>query len=89
MPETIYPKHHCFGDLKDTFTVMRGHLVTCTGVPSHGKSNFTEWYVLNLVRDYKMKVSFFSPEHHPFELHHSTFIEKTYGKNFFKENFIY
>jgi twinkle protein len=86
LPETIYPKHRCFGNLKNVFSVMRGHLVVGTGIPSHGKSNFTEWYVLNLVRDYKMKASFFSPEHHPFELHHTTFIEKTYGKNFFKGN---
>lgn len=86
LPETIYPKHHCFGNLKSVFSVMRGHLVVGTGIPSHGKSNFTEWYVLNLIRDYKMKASFFSPEHHPFELHHTTFIEKTFGKNFFYGN---
>ena len=86
MPETIYPKHHCFGNLKKVFSVMRGHLITGTGIPSHGKSNFTEWYVLNLIRDYKMKASFFSPEHHPFELHHTTFIEKTFAKNFFYDN---
>ncbi len=86
LPETIYPKHLCFGNLKEVFTVMRGHLIVVTGIPSHGKSNFTEWYVLNLIRDYKMKASFFSPEHHPFELHHTTFIEKTFGKNFFYGN---
>jgi len=85
LPPTIYPKHPCFGNLKNIFTVMRGHLVTCTGIPSHGKSNFTEWYILNLVKDYDMKASFFSPEHYPLELHQSTFIEKTFGKNFFKE----
>ena len=86
MPDTIAPKHRCFGDLKKVFSVMRGHLITGTGIPSHGKSNFTEWYVLNLIRDYNMKASFFSPEHHPFELHHTSFIEKTFGKNFFKDN---
>lgn len=86
LPETIYPKHKCFGNLKDKFSVMRGHLITGTGIPSHGKSNFTEWYVLNLVRDYKMKASFFSPEHHPFSLHHTTFIEKAVGRNFWKDN---
>lgn len=82
LPETISPKHKCFGDLKSVFSVMRGHLITGTGIPSHGKSNFTEWYVLNLVRDYNMKASFFSPEHHPFSLHHTTFIEKATGRNF-------
>lgn len=86
IPETISPKHSCFGNLKKVFSVMRGHLITGTGIPSHGKSNFTEWYVLNLIRDYGMKASFFSPEHHPFELHHTTFIEKTFGKSFFYDN---
>jgi twinkle protein len=82
LPETISPKHDCFGNIKDVFTVMKGHLVVGTGIPSHGKSNFTEWYVLNLIKDYNFKASFFSPEHHPFELHHTTFIEKTFGKSF-------
>jgi twinkle protein len=86
LPETISPKHNCFGNIKEVFSVMRGHLVVGTGIPSHGKSNFTEWYVLNLIKDYKMKASFFSPEHHPFELHHTTFIEKTFGRNFFYDN---
>lgn len=86
LPETISPKHHCFGNLKNIFSVMRGHLVVGTGIPSHGKSNFTEWYVLNLIRDYDFKASFFSPEHHPFELHHTTFIEKTFGKSFWYDN---
>lgn len=84
-PDTIYPKHHSFGNLKNMFSVMRGHLVTGTGIPSHGKSNYTEWYVLNLVRDYNMKVSFFSPEHHPLELHHALLMQKVYGRNFFKD----
>jgi len=86
LPDTIYPKHSSFGELKNIFSVMRGHLVVGTGIPSHGKSNFTEWYVLNLLRDYPMKASFFSPEHHPLALHQSSFIQKTFGKNFFQDN---
>lgn len=85
LPDTIYPKHSCFGNLKEVFSVMRGHLITGTGIPSHGKSNFTEWYVMNIVRDYDMKASFFSPEHHPFSLHHTSFIEKATGRNFWKD----
>ena len=84
LPETIYPKHHCFGNLKSVFSVMRGHLITSTGIPSHGKSTFVEWYVLNLMKDYKMKASFFSPEHSPMELHQAHFIQKTFAKNYFK-----
>jgi twinkle protein len=85
LPDTIYPKHPSFGNLKNIFSVMRGHLITGTGIPSHGKSEFTEWYVLNLVKDYNMKASFFSPEHLPLQIHKTRFIEKTFGKNFWSE----
>jgi twinkle protein len=85
LPKTIYPKHHSMQSLNDVFSVMKGHLVTITGIPSHGKSNFVEWYVLNLIHDYDMKASFFSPEHHPMELHQTTFIEKAIGRNFWNE----
>jgi len=85
LPSTLYPKHESFGNVRDIFTTMRGHLVTITGIPSHGKSSYGEWHVLNLVNDYNMKASFFSPEHSPMELHQSTFIQKVIGKNFWKE----
>lgn len=86
LPETLYPKHRSFGNLKDVFSVMRGHLVVSTGIPSHGKSNFTEWYVMNLIRDYNLKASFFSPEHSPMALHQTTFIERFFGTNFWTDN---
>jgi twinkle protein len=65
---------------------MRGHLVTTTGIPSHGKSSFVEWIALNYVNDYDMKLSFFSPEHSPMALHQSRLIEKVTGKKFFGTN---
>jgi twinkle protein len=83
LPETIYPKGSWFDGMKDMFSVMRGHLVTVTGIPSHGKSNFTDWYVLNLLEDHNMKASWFSPEHHPLELHQSNLMQKFFGKPFF------
>jgi twinkle protein len=83
LPDTLYPKHACWGDYKEVFSVMRGHLVIGTGIPSHGKSEFTEWLVLNLVNDYDMKTSFFSPEHAPLQLHQTRFAEKAIGRNFF------
>jgi twinkle protein len=84
LPDTIYPKGNWFDGMGDMFSVMRGHLVTGTGIPSHGKSNFTDWYVLNLLEDYDMKASWFSPEHHPMELHQSNLMQKFYGKPFFE-----
>lgn len=85
LPQTLYPKHKCFGNLKNIFSVMRGHLITGTGIPSHGKSNFTDWYVLNLVKDYNLKASFFSPEHSPMKLYQSNIIQKVIGRNFWKD----
>lgn len=84
LPETIAPKHPCFGNLKNVFSVMQGQLSVVTGIPSHGKSNFTEWWVLNVIKDYKMKCSMFSPEHSPMELHQTTLMQKAIGRNFWK-----
>lgn len=85
LPETIYPKHNCFGNFKEVFSMMRGQLTTITGIPSHGKSTFSEWLALNLVKDYNSKLSLFSPEHSPMELHQTTLIQKAIGRNFWKE----
>lgn len=85
LPKTIFPKSKVFGGLKDIFSVMRGHVVTATGIPSHGKSAWVDWYVLNLINDYHMKASWFSPEHSPMSLYTSSMVEKVIGKNFWKE----
>jgi len=86
LPETIGLKGDEWKGFNEVFTVMRGHLVVGTGIPSHGKSTFTEFYVLNLIKDYGMKASFFSPEHSPMELHQSHFIQKAIGKPFFSSD---
>ena len=82
LPETYSPKHDCFGKLKQVYSTMRGQLNVGTGIPSHGKSNFTDWYVLNLINDYDMKASWFSPEHSPMSLYQTNLIEKVIGKSF-------
>lgn len=70
--------------LNRCFKMMLGHLVTGTGIPSHGKSEFTEWMVLNLLKENDLKASFFSPEHQPLNLHMSRFVQKTIGKPYFE-----
>lgn len=82
LPKTLYPKHPRFGNLKEIFSVMRGQLVVSTGIRSHGKSTFTDDYVINLLNDFNMKGSWFSPEHNPMELYKINFIQKVTGKNF-------
>ena len=82
LPDTYYPKSPCFGNLKDIYSTLRGQVNVGTGIPSSGKSTFTDWYVLNLVKDYNMKASWFTPEHSPMGLYQSSLIEKVIGKNF-------
>lgn len=79
-PPTIAPEHKSWGGFKDLFSTLPGQLTTVTGIPSHGKSNFVEWYMLNLIKDYQAKVSFFSPEHHPMESHFMNFAQQALGK---------
>ena len=79
---TIKPTNETYKYLNNKFSLMTGQLTVVTGIPSHGKSNFIEDYVLNLVNDCNLKASFFSPEHFPLELHQSVMIEKVMGKPF-------
>jgi twinkle protein len=83
IPETLSPRENAFAGMKEVFSVMRGQLTVVTGIPSHGKSTFTEWYILNLMKDYDLKASFFSPEHSPIQSHMANFIQKAVGKPFF------
>lgn len=85
LPPTLNVSNPCFGNINDIFKPMLGHLIVGTGIPSHGKSNWTEWYVLNLILEHQLKASFFSPEHQPLELHQSTFVQKIIGRNYFFE----
>lgn len=83
LPKTLTIKNPSFGGFNKVWSTMRGHLVTGTGIPSHGKSSFLEWLALNMVNEMDMKLSFFSPEHSPMALHQSRMIEKVTGKKFF------
>lgn len=83
IPQTIKPKDKSFVEFNKIFSLLTGQLTIVTGIPSHGKSTWLEWYVLNLIKDYSFKASFFSPEHSPMELHKSNFAQKVVGKSFF------
>ena len=85
LPDTLSPKGNYFGDLKRIFSVMRGQVVLPTGIPSHGKSTFTDWYVMNILNDYNLKGSWYSPEHGHLNLYQTEFIQKAIGRNFWKD----
>ena len=85
LPDTIKPKGYYFKEFSETFSLMRGQLTVGTGIPSHGKSNFTDWLTLNLIKDYNLKASWFSPEHSPMELYQTNLMEKVIGRSFWKD----
>lgn len=81
----IRPKNTHLRNFSQGFAYLPGQLTVITGIPSHGKSNFTEWWMLNLSIDLNVKVSFYSPEHLPMQLHHAQLAEKVIGKPFYGE----
>lgn len=86
--ETIKPKAVDYREFNEMFSILMGQLTTVTGIPSSGKSNFIEDYVLNLISDYdELKASFFSPEHLPMRKHHEVLSEKVVGKKFGHSDF--
>ena len=86
MPKTIFPKSEMFKGFENNFSIMMGQLTVVTGIPSHGKSSFVDWYALNLANDYNYKLSIFSPEHNPLGLYNSKYASLATGKPFFGNN---
>ena len=84
LPQTIKPKSEMFKGLNEIFSIMMGQLTVVTGIPSHGKSSFVDWYCLNLINDFDYKLSIFSPEHNPLGLYNSKFASLTIGKRFYE-----
>lgn len=82
LEETLKPKSETFSEFNDIFSILLGQLTTVTGIPSNGKSNWLEDYVINIINDHDLKASFYSPEHLPMQSHHSVLSEKVIGKPF-------
>lgn len=54
-----------------------------TGIPSHGKSNFTEYIAMRLNVFSKWKIGVFSPEHYPMSIMFQRLAKLYIGKPFF------
>ena len=61
------------------YTVKPGQLTILTGMPSHGKSEWLDALLVNLVLRHQFKIAIFSPENHPLHLHLCKIIEKYVG----------
>ena len=64
----------------DIFRLDEGRLITVTGVPGSGKSEFVDFLASKYNREFGMRTLYFSPENMPVELH----IEKLLRKYFCK-----
>lgn len=69
-------------DLDELYTVMPGQLNVITGIPGHGKSEFTDALIVNLAHKHGWRVGMYSPENFPIKLHVSKIAEKYVGKPF-------
>lgn len=83
LEKVVRPNNPHLREFSHGFSFLRGQLTVITGIPSHGKSNFIEWWLLNLAVDDAAKVSFYSPEHLPMKVHHAQLAEKVIGKPFY------
>jgi twinkle protein len=59
-----------------------GQLITVTGIPGHGKSEFVDQIIINTAQSHGWKWGIFSPENFPLEYHGSKLAEKLIGKPF-------
>lgn len=67
-------------NLDNVFRFDKGRLITITGVPNCGKSEFVDFYATTLNKRYGLKTLYFSPENQPCEFHLSKLISKYTNK---------
>lgn len=67
------------GRLGQFITFHPGYTTVITGIPSHGKSEFTDQLVLSLSMKYNLQGTYFTPENKPTELHLMKLVEKVTG----------
>lgn len=71
-------------DFDNHYKVKEGYLTIVTGVPTHGKSNFVEHMVINLVKNLGWKFGSYSPEHYPLGMFFQRLARIYTGKSFFE-----
>lgn len=71
-----------FDNLDEMFTVAPGEFTIVTGIPSHGKSEFMDAVMINMIRTHGHVFAICSPENRPTPLHLAKLAEKIVGKPF-------
>ncbi len=65
-----------FENMHKLYRAEKGQFTTITGIPSHGKSEFTDSMLVNLARKYQWNIVYYSPENYPHRIHLKKLIEK-------------
>lgn len=68
--------------LDNIFRLDKGRLITITGVPNHGKSEFVDFLTTTYNKRYGMKTLYFSPENQPVAFHLAKLMAKYTGKQY-------
>lgn len=68
--------------LDKVFRLDKGRLITVTGIPNCGKSEFVDFLCVTYNKRYRLKTLYFSPENQPSELHLAKLISKYTEKPF-------
>lgn len=71
-----------FSNLDEIFTVSSGEFTVVTGIPSHGKSEFLDALMINLISQHGHVFAVCSPENRPTAGHIAKLAEKIEGKPF-------
>ena len=65
----------------------KGRLITITGVPNYGKSEFVDFLTTTFNKRYGMKTLYFSPENQPVSFHLAKLMAKFTGRKFSPESY--
>lgn len=63
-------------NLDEVFRLDKGRVVTVTGVPNYGKSEFVDFLTTTYNKLYGMKTLYFSPENQPLSFHMAKLVSK-------------
>ena len=64
------------------YRVKPGQWTVITGIPNHGKSEFLDALMINMITRHQWKFGVFSPENYPLETHLSKMLRKATNKAF-------
>ena len=77
LPQGLYTN---VSNLDELFRLDRGRVITITGVPNYGKSEFVDFLTTTYNKLYGMKTLYFSPENQPLSFHMAKLVSKYTNK---------